>query len=160
MSSLTHPYASAPLPLNILSLPQHPQDTHPMPAPHLPAQPSSCFHTSATYHAYAQDMPLMLPPHVSPHPSLRFRTPAAYNAYAPAALSRYASNTGTSSYAHPSLGFRTPIAYHAYSPAAPSRYASDSATPCPPSVRFDYEKRSKYYKYLTYCTLNVLMNNE
>ncbi|MBW0493641.1 hypothetical protein O181_033356 [Austropuccinia psidii MF-1] len=46
MSTPTHPYTSEPLPLTMLTLPQHPQH-----------------------------MPPTLPPHVRPHPSLRFDTP-------------------------------------------------------------------------------------
>ncbi|MBW0529118.1 hypothetical protein O181_068833 [Austropuccinia psidii MF-1] len=84
---------------------------------------------------------------------------ATHHAYAPAAPSRYDSDTATPTssspqltmltlspnphdipltlpphvFPHPSLHSRRPASYHAYAPTEPSRYASDSATPCLPS---------------------------
>ncbi|MBW0517347.1 hypothetical protein O181_057062 [Austropuccinia psidii MF-1] len=51
ISSLTHPYASAPLPLIMLMLPPHPHDMPP-PLPHL-LQPYPCLISSTAYHAHA-----------------------------------------------------------------------------------------------------------
>ncbi|MBW0539014.1 hypothetical protein O181_078729 [Austropuccinia psidii MF-1] len=52
ISTLTHPYASEPPPLTMLTLPHHPQDIPPTPAPHLRAHPSLRFRTPAAYHPY------------------------------------------------------------------------------------------------------------
>ncbi|MBW0556388.1 hypothetical protein O181_096103 [Austropuccinia psidii MF-1] len=106
ISSMTHPYASAPLPLIMLMLPPHPHDMPPMLPNHLQPYPYLIFSTA--YHAHApsvlsqyasntttpcppsplaltmltlqqhpQHILLMHLPHVCPHPSLCFDTPGS-----------------------------------------------------------------------------------
>ncbi|MBW0517574.1 hypothetical protein O181_057289 [Austropuccinia psidii MF-1] len=81
-----------------------------------------CHPMGALTHTYAftplpcpHDMPPTLPPHVHPHPT-------AYNAYPPTALSRYFSDTTTSSLPQTLLMLLNPClafyaAYHSYAPA-------------------------------------------
>ncbi|MBW0487908.1 hypothetical protein O181_027623 [Austropuccinia psidii MF-1] len=107
MSTPTHPHTSAPLPLNMLMLPLHPDPSH-LPNP-LCSLLSSCSHCAlptcfqcplAPPYAFSHSLPSLLscsPPQdmtpfppspllMPPHPCLIFSTP--YNPYGPVAPSR------------------------------------------------------------------------
>ncbi|MBW0537320.1 hypothetical protein O181_077035 [Austropuccinia psidii MF-1] len=125
MTSTPPPEHLTPLPCLLLGinwLPHHPliisasgQDMLQLlpPHPHLilsaayhasaPAAPSRydpgtttpCLPSPILMLLHPQDMALKLAPHLWTNPSLRFGTRSAYHAYAPAAPSRYASDTST-----------------------------------------------------------------
>ncbi|MBW0548701.1 hypothetical protein O181_088416 [Austropuccinia psidii MF-1] len=93
ISTLTHPEASAPLPLSILMLPMHSNDMPPTLPPHIQPYPSLCFcHPASsspqlTMHTTPlrnHNIPPMLPPHVRHH-----------QCFPPTGPSRYVSNAAT-----------------------------------------------------------------